>query len=65
MNTSQKIVGNLGLLEIAAMAIGGGAIAYFVFHGDVKQVAQAMAGTSIVGLIVEGIAIHFATSTVQ
>lgn len=59
MNNS-KIVGNLGLLEIAALAVGGGAVAYFVFHGDVKQIAQAMAGTAIVGLVVEAVAFKFA-----
>ena len=61
MNNS-KIVGNLGVLEIAALAIGGGVIAYAVFHGDAKQIAEAMIGTSIAGLIVEGIAIHFASA---
>ena len=59
MNNS-KIVGNLGLLEIAALAVGGGAVAYFVFHGDVKQIAQAMAGTAIVGLVVEAVAFKLA-----
>lgn len=59
MNNS-KIVGSLGLVEVVAFAIGGGAIAYFVFKGDAKQIAEAMIGVSIVGLAVEAIATKFA-----
>lgn len=37
MNTSQKIVGNLGIIEIVALAVGAGAAAYFVLHTDMSE----------------------------
>ena len=36
MNTNQKIIGNLGLVEIVALAVGAGLSAYFVLHADAR-----------------------------
>ena len=40
MNTNQKIVGNLGVIEIIALAVGAGAAAYFILHVDTSTALE-------------------------
>lgn len=53
MSSSQKIIGNLGLFELALLGVGGGAMAFFLFNAKLEKAAAAGALTVLLGSLVE------------